>query len=51
MDCETYDNLEDSIISKYPIVIFSKNIKNTEFKYWNNKYINLTSQVKKQENN
>ena len=24
--CETYDNLEDSIISKYPIVIFSKNI-------------------------
>ena len=48
---ETYDNLEDSIISKYPIVIFSKNIKNTEFKYWNNKNIDLTSQVKKQENN
>ena len=47
--CEEYNNLDDLIISKYPILIFSKNIKNTEFKYWNNRNIDLTSQIKKYE--
>ena len=47
--CEDHSSSSDPVSMKYPTLIFSKSLGPYSVEPWNNRYINLTDQMRKKE--